>query len=122
MIFRSSWDPRPVNSTSRGLLSNLGGITVETMAPISEEKLAEYFRINCKAFRELRRMTQAALAKAARDTQSHISDLENGRTNPSLKTIARVGSALGVAPWVLIAPPQRPQGQRSARARLLRTR
>jgi putative transcriptional regulator len=41
-------------------------------------------------------MSQAEFAKAFRMTQRRVSDLENGRGNPGLKTLDRVGRALGL--------------------------
>ena len=47
-------------------------------------------------WRAKRRMTQAALAKAARTTQPHIADLESGKHGGSLEIMARTAKALQV--------------------------
>jgi DNA-binding XRE family transcriptional regulator len=41
-------------------------------------------------------LTQAEFAKAFRMRQRVISDLENGRGNPSLKTLEKIGRPLGL--------------------------
>ena len=45
-------------------------------------------------WRAKRGMTQAALAKAARTTQSHVADLESGKHGGSLDGMARIAKAL----------------------------
>ncbi len=41
-------------------------------------------------------MTQVQLAKASGVRQSDISDIENGRGNPTKKTLEKLGVALGI--------------------------
>ena len=49
-----------------------------------------------KQLREDRGLTQVELAKAADLPQSHISRLEAGRHSPSMKTLNKLASALGI--------------------------
>ncbi len=54
------------------------------------------------AFREMRGMSLRALAAAAGVSSSFLSQLENGRTNASVASLRRIGTALGVSPAQLL--------------------
>lgn len=49
-----------------------------------------------RALRLDRRLSQEALASAADVHQTYLSDLENGKRNPSIVVLARIASALDV--------------------------
>ena len=49
-----------------------------------------------KAIREEKNISQVALSAASGFRQSWVSDLENGRRNPSLSSLVRLSAGLGV--------------------------
>jgi transcriptional regulator with XRE-family HTH domain len=49
-----------------------------------------------KAIREERKITQVALSRATRFTQSWLSEVEHGRRNPSWSNVVRLARGLGV--------------------------
>ena len=51
---------------------------------------------NVRRFRKLANLTQAELAARAGSTQDHISDIERGATRPTLGTIDKLSTAMGV--------------------------
>jgi transcriptional regulator with XRE-family HTH domain len=59
-----------------------------------------------KRLRTAQDLSQEALAEAAGLDRTYVSSLERGRRNPSLTTIVRIASALGVAAHVLLAMSQ----------------
>ena len=48
-------------------------------------------------WRAKRKLTQAALAKAAGTTQPHVADLESGKHGGSLEVMARIAKALKIS-------------------------
>jgi transcriptional regulator with XRE-family HTH domain len=52
--------------------------------------------------RRIKAMSQNDLAEASRVTQATISDIENGRCNPTLDILCKLGAALDVPPFALI--------------------
>ncbi len=56
-----------------------------------------------KTLRMARGWSQMELAKRAGCSGPHISDLENGRHNPSFRMLHRVAQALGVSDAALLA-------------------
>jgi transcriptional regulator with XRE-family HTH domain len=58
-------------------------------------------------------ITQAQAAQRMQTTQSHISDLENGGTDPALSTLQRYARALGAHLDITLtpAPPAHPTPQ-----------
>lgn len=56
-----------------------------------------------RQLRQTLSMSQETLADSADIDRTYVSSLESGRRNPSLTTIWRVATALGVAPHVLLA-------------------
>lgn len=59
-----------------------------------------------KAWREYRRMTQEALARAVGISKPYLSQLENRRRDGSLDTFQRLATALGVPMDVLMETPE----------------
>ncbi|HVG22136.1 MAG TPA: helix-turn-helix transcriptional regulator [Blastocatellia bacterium] len=49
-------------------------------------------------------MTQEQLAVLAGMSQQYISDLENGKSNPTIVTLYELATALGVGPVELVKP------------------
>lgn len=52
--------------------------------------------MNIKKFREAKKMSQDALAKASGLAQSTICYIETGQKNPSIKTAIKLANALNV--------------------------
>ena len=61
---------------------------------------------NLASLRQVRSLTQEALAKAAGVPRSTIANLESGEGNPSLAVLVKVASALGVPIDELLASPR----------------
>lgn len=57
---------------------------------------------NVRRLREQAGLSQEALAHAARLHTTYLSGIENGRRNPTLDVLERLGSALGVEPTDLL--------------------
>ncbi|MEL6643902.1 MAG: helix-turn-helix transcriptional regulator [Pseudomonadota bacterium] len=60
------------------------------------------FARNLKHYRQLRGLTQAALAAAMDFDRAHVSSMERGQQNVTLQTLQRVAAHLEVAPAKLI--------------------
>ena len=60
------------------------------------------FARNLKHYRQLRGLTQAALAAAMDVDRAHVSAMERGQQNVTLQTLQRVAAHLDVAPAQLI--------------------
>jgi len=60
------------------------------------------FARNLKHYRQLRGLTQAALAAAMDVDRAHVSAMERGQQNVTLQTLQRVAEHLDVAPAKLI--------------------
>ena len=60
------------------------------------------FSRNLKHYRQLRGLTQAALAAAMDVDRAHVSAMERGRQNVTLQTLQRVAEHLDVVPAKLI--------------------
>jgi len=60
------------------------------------------FARNLKHYRQLRGLTQAALAAAMEVDRAHVSAMERGQQNVTLQTLQRVAEHLDVAPAKLI--------------------
>src|SRR5258706_4649853 len=61
---------------------------------------------NLAALRQVRKLTQEALAKAARVPRSTIANLESGGGNPSLVVLVKVAEALETSIDELLASPR----------------
>ncbi|WP_299657033.1 helix-turn-helix domain-containing protein [uncultured Tateyamaria sp.] len=60
------------------------------------------FARNLKHYRQLRGLTQAALAAVMDVDRAHVSSMERGQQNVTLQTLQRVAAHLEVAPAKLI--------------------
>ncbi|MHA7876153.1 helix-turn-helix domain-containing protein [Roseivivax sp.] len=60
------------------------------------------FARNLKHYRQLRGLTQAALAAAMDVDRAHVSAMERGQQNVTLQTLQRVAAHLDVTPAKLI--------------------
>mgnify|MGYP001585341943 FL=1 len=52
---------------------------------------------NLKRIRISKAMSQGDIARALKVARSFVSDLENGKRNPTLSTIAKLAKAIGVS-------------------------
>jgi len=59
--------------------------------------LLALFGERVRTFRTAAEMSQAELAAAAGMRQPYVADIERGRTNPTLTTLAALAAGLGVA-------------------------
>lgn len=75
-----------------------------------------------RRLRRTKRWSQAQLAARLRTTQSAVSRLEMGDMPPSLRTLARIGDALGVELVVAFREPRATRSQRQPGAAGARTR
>jgi len=64
----------------------------------TQKALAERVR----QLRKRAKLTQEALAEKAELSIQHISDLERGKGNPTLQSLSRLSTALGVSLWDLV--------------------
>lgn len=51
---------------------------------------------NFKKIREAKKMSQGDVMRAMGCSRSYISNIENGKTNPTLETISKLAKVLGV--------------------------
>ena len=58
---------------------------------------SEKFGRNLKRIRKIKGMTQGDIVRALRVGRGYISNIENGKTNPTLDTITRIAKAIGVS-------------------------
>jgi len=52
---------------------------------------------NLKRIRTKKGISQGDIARTLKVHKSHISNIENGKSNPTLKTIAKLAKAIGVS-------------------------
>lgn len=57
---------------------------------------------NLKVFRANKNITQSQLAELIGVDKSFVSNIENGKTNPTLSTITSLAKVLGVTPAELL--------------------
>lgn len=67
-----------------------------------------------RTIRKAKGMTQVELSAHAEISRSYLADVEAGRYNPSLETLAKIAQALGVAVSVLFSGNARPPVQAEA--------
>jgi transcriptional regulator with XRE-family HTH domain len=70
------------------------------------ELVAEHLARNLVGFRQVRNLTQGALAKSAGVPRSTIANLESSNGNPSLTVLVKVANALDVPLDELLASPR----------------
>jgi transcriptional regulator with XRE-family HTH domain len=63
-----------------------------------EQKIIKNFGEKLKDFRNGKDLSLRALANIAELDYTNISEIENGKTNPSLTTIVILAEALGISP------------------------
>lgn len=59
---------------------------------------------NCARLRKAQQMTQEELAERSGFSQQYLSDLENGRRNPTIVTLYEIAQALEVSHVELVRP------------------
>ena len=57
---------------------------------------------NLKQIREAKKMSQGDVMRAMGCSRSYISNIENGKTNPTLETISKLAKVLGVSTGELL--------------------
>lgn len=76
----------------------------DTRASFSDSAIQRAFGDRVRALRNERRWTQEHLVDRTGLDRAYLSEIENGRRNPSLTTIARLATAFGVEITDLFTP------------------
>ena len=66
------------------------------------DKISEQLGKNMKRIRTKKKMSQGDIARALEVDRGYISNIENGKKNPTLATVAKIANALGVSADELI--------------------
>ena len=66
------------------------------------DKISAQFGKNMKRIRAKKEMSQGDIARALEVDRGYISNIENGKKNPTLATVAKIANALGVSPDELL--------------------
>ena len=66
------------------------------------DKISEQLDKNMKRIRAKKKMSQGDIARALEVDRGYISNIENGKKNPTLATVAKIANALGVSPDELL--------------------
>ena len=66
------------------------------------DKISEQLGKNMKRIRAKKKMSQGDIARALEVDRGYISNIENGKKNPTLATIAKIAEALKVSPNELL--------------------
>ena len=61
------------------------------------DKISEQLGKNMKRIRAKKKMSQGDIARALEDDRGYISNIENGKKNPTLATIQKLANALSVS-------------------------
>ena len=61
-----------------------------------KSKVVQKFGQNMKKIRIAKKMSQGDIYRATKIERAYISNLESGKQNPTLETIAKIAKALGV--------------------------
>ena len=61
------------------------------------DKIYEQFGNNMKRIRTKKKMSQGDVARALEVDRGYISNIENGKKNPTIATIQKLANALGVS-------------------------
>ena len=70
---------------------------------VQPQQLHAVFRHNLRERRRELRLSQIDLAQRAGLEQAHISQLERGKLNPNLGTLAKIAEALDTTPSALLS-------------------
>eukprot|EP01037_Dinobryon_pediforme_P019235 gene19235-19620_t len=73
---------------------------------------------NVRRIRLERGLTQEVVSERTGFTQGYISELENGRRNPTVVTLFEIGQILGVNPEVLVAADDEARAEQDGRGKL----
>jgi transcriptional regulator with XRE-family HTH domain len=68
------------------------------MSEIGSKKLGE----NMRRIREEKQMSQGDICRALGFDRSYVSNIENGKQNPTLDTIEKIAKALGISVDILL--------------------
>jgi len=66
------------------------------------DKISEQLGKNMKRIRAKKNMSQGDIARALEVDRGYISNIENGKKNPTLATLQKLADALGVSPDELL--------------------
>lgn len=66
------------------------------------DKISEQLGKNMKRIRVKKKMSQGDIARALDVDRGYISNIENGKKNPTLATVAKIANALGIPPKDLL--------------------
>jgi len=66
------------------------------------DKISAQFGKNMKRIRAKKEMSQGDIARALEVDRGYISNIENGKKNPTIATVAKIANALGVSPDELL--------------------
>jgi len=61
------------------------------------DKISEQLGKNMKHIRAKKKMSQGDIARALEVDRGYISNIENGKKNPTISTIQKLANALGVS-------------------------
>ena len=61
------------------------------------DKISEQLGQNMKRIRAKKKMSQGDIARALEVDRGYISNIENGKKNPTIATIQKLANALGVS-------------------------
>lgn len=70
---------------------------------MTEDNIADLFRSNFRRIRVDRGLTQSDVARSMGKTPSYVCDLERGRRDPNVRTIASIADALRCDPAELFS-------------------
>ncbi|MDP3770340.1 MAG: helix-turn-helix transcriptional regulator [bacterium] len=65
-------------------------------------KISEQLGKNMKRVRANKKMSQGDIARALEVDRGYISNIENGKKNPTIATVAKIANALSVSPDELL--------------------
>jgi len=66
------------------------------------DKISAQFGNNMKRIRAKKKMSQGDIARTLEVDRDYISNIENGKKNPTLATIQKLANTLGVSPDELL--------------------
>jgi len=66
------------------------------------EKISAKLGQNMKRIRAKKKMSQGDIARALEVDRGYISNIENGKKNPTIATLQKLADALGVSPDELL--------------------